>query len=51
MTLLYRTVGNVREVQFFKGRHAEDMKIKTEINSHGTGISHAKLLVGVVSRY
>ena len=44
--MLYCITGNFREVQhftFFEGRHAVNVKLSC------TGISHAKLLVGMLS--
>ena len=44
----YRVEGNFRVVQIFRAKKY-NTKIKTGINSHTLVISHAKLLVGVVS--
>ena len=48
---MYRIEGNFRVVQIFcvfRGQRS-NTKTKTGINSHALVISHAKLLVGVVS--
>ncbi len=45
----YRVEGNFRVVQIFRPKKYNNTKIKTGINSHALVISHAKLLVGVVS--